>query len=295
MDNSSREDGHWWSRRWQWLLRDLGLIDQRQTAQSGYRVKRLDVMPGRVSALVQDRAGNGCDVEIRLLPWTATQWQRVVDALSEQALFAAQLLAGDLPPELDRALNAAGVTLLPANLDELTHACSCCDAAGASCPHLAVLYTALGELLADDPWLLFQLRGRDEQQVLRALRQQRSRSTATPSMQPMFPGSAQPGGIDSGFYRFASEQAAAAEVPDLASQIDMFWGSVKEQEQFRPQVATPTVELALLRRLGPPPFSGTSMETYEALTAVYRRITHEALNLAYSTESVTSSADQAEP
>ena len=49
----------------------------------------------------------------------------------------------------------------------------------------------------------------------------------------------------------------------------------------------PSIELVLLRRLGPPAPSADGAQAYEALSALYRRVTAEALALAYASEGET--------
>lgn len=260
----------------------------RRASGAGARVRRLEVTPGLVTATVQDRAGAACDVEIRFAVWSNEQWQRVIDALGSQALFAAQLLAGDLPPELERTVMAAGARLLPASLDELDYHCTC-EGAGAlgehrPCEHLSAIFLALGEMLADDPWLLFRLRGRDQQSVLRSLRTLRARSSdaAAAAAKPAGPRQA-----EGGFYRAASVSSSDVEIPPLDQQIEGFWGSSKTVATFRPHIVLPSLELVLLRRLGPPPMGAASNETYDRLMTLYRRISKEGLALAYASDAET--------
>jgi uncharacterized Zn finger protein len=277
-NHRTTDDKQAWSRRWRTWLRSLGLAGgERSTC----RVKRLDVLHGRVIAQIQERSGQQCDVEIRFAPWSDEEWQRVVDALSSQALFAAQLLAGDLPPDLDRTIAAAGVQILPTRMEEIEHECSCHINQRKICEHVTALYAALGELLPEDPWLLFRLRGRDQQGLLRNLRMQRSRAeNGQPSFSAGKGDSTRSG--ETGFYRATA--AVEEEIPPLDEQVATFWGSAKAQHDFRPHILAPTVELALLRRLGPPPLGAADISTYEALTTLYRRISQVALDLAYAAD-----------
>jgi uncharacterized Zn finger protein len=288
---SRHSDGQGWSRQWRTWLRTLGLVDGER---GGGRVKRLEVTPGLIVATVQDRSGASGDVEIRFAVWSDEQWQRVIDALGSQALFVAQLLAGDLPPELERIVTAAGVRLLPASQDELDHHCTCLQSSRRPCEHLVAVYLALGDMLAEDPWLLFRLRGRDQQSVLRSLRTHRalagarSGERATGSAKPVGDTAPLAGGAgaaaDGTFYRTASVTSTDAEIPLLEEQLDGFWGSSKSLETFRPHIVLSQLELVLLRRLGPPPMGAAGGETYDRLAALYRRISQEAMTLAYASE-----------
>jgi uncharacterized Zn finger protein len=286
LTHHTSDDQQAWARRWRTWLRTLALASGERTTS---RVKRLEVQHGRVVAQVQDRSGPSCDVVIRFAPWSDEEWQRVVDALGSQALFAAQLLAGDLPPDLERTVAAAGVQLLPTRLDEIEHDCSCSIDPRKVCDHVIAVYAALGELLPEDPWLLFRLRGRDQQGLLRSLRTQRNRADNSPNAPSSEQREARRNG-ESGFYRATA--AVEEEIPPLEDQIEGFWGSGKAQQDFRPHILSPSVELALLRRLGPPPLGADAMHTYDALTVLYRRISQAALDLAYAVDA--SAVDYAE-
>lgn len=280
----SQPDGEAWARRWRSWLRTLGLAGAPAARVS---VKRLEVHPSRITATAQAAGAPPCEVEIRFTPWSDEEWQHVVDALSSQALFAAQLLAGDLPPDLERTLAEAGVELLPQSVAEIEHECSCDPDLVRPCDHLAAVYAGLGDLLIDDPWLLFRLRGRDQQGLLRGLRTQRSRSDGSTRASHLAQPQGQRNG-DVGFYRAANMQDATADengVASLESQIDQYWGSIKSLEDFRPHIMLPTVELVLLRRLGPPPLGDAGADTYEQLAALYRRISRLAYDFAYASQS----------
>lgn len=273
-------DTEGWARRWRIWLRSLGLSGGERT---GSRVKRLEVQHGRVLALVQDRHARACDVEISFAPWTDDEWQHVIDALGSQAIFAAQLLAGDLPAELDKTLAAAGVQILPTQLNDMEHNCACEVDSRRICEHVTAVYAALGELLPEDPWLLFRLRGRDQQGLLRSLRTQRSRAGDAPGTPSAFAGQEGRRG-DTGFYRAGA--AVDEDIPALETQMENYWGSAKDYQDYRPHLLPPTVELALLRRLGPPPLGVASEITYEALTTLYRRISQTALDVAFAVDTL---------
>ncbi len=280
MSSRSPQDGQAWSRRWRSWQRSLGLADD---GRSGAHVKRLEVLPGRVIATVQERGAPPCEVTISFRTWRDEEWQRVVDALSSQALYAAQLLAGDLPPDMDRALAAAGVQLLPERMDEIEHTCSCGASGRRPCEHLATVYRSLGDLLSEDPWLLFRMRGRAQHGLRRGLRAPRSRDNGGTAAGNQL-GTARRAGSDAGFYRAAGAATGAADIPALADQVDGFWGSAKAQADFRPQIVPPTIELALLRRLGPPPVGSADGDIYDDLAALYRRISQTAFTVAYAAD-----------
>jgi hypothetical protein len=73
-------------------------------------------------------------------------------------------------------------------------------------------------------------------------------------------------------------------VASLLTQLDEYWGNRHLLKQFHHHIAPPSVELTLLRRLGPPVANEEGMAVYERLVAVYRRVTEEALALAYASD-----------
>lgn len=119
---------------------------------------------------------------------TDEQWQQVTDALSAQALYVAQLLAGNVPPELEQIFGQAGVTLLPVTTTELTQQVTTTTGIlynGASARPLAAVYNQLGGgTETEDPWLLFRLRGRDRQQLLATLHERRNQAAETGERPP---------------------------------------------------------------------------------------------------------------
>lgn len=268
-----------WSERWETLLNRLGyeplLRRGRSYARRG-QVKAMEVGMGRVSARVEDRDLGLCDVEILINRLTDEEWLRVLDALSGQAIYVAQLLAGDMPTNIDELFQQAGVSLLPAGLHDIEIRCGQCEGMAQPCKHTAAVLYLLGQMLDDDPWLLFRLRGRERQAVLQALRQRRSGDDDSGTTQPATPPrAAHPtiGSLDKG-----------SDSMPLSAQIDIFWGRSKRLTDLHHHIAPPTIKLALLRRLGHPPFPAESLETYDALARIYQTVSEEALALAYAPE-----------
>jgi uncharacterized Zn finger protein len=272
----------WWARRWQTWLKQLALDTNAETGLRGCRVKRMEISPGLIQAQVQDRELGAVAVEIHFSVLQDTQWEGVIDALSGQAIYAAQLLAGNMPPEIEDVFAQAGASLLPASLDEVQQSCSTCPPGFKPCRPLAAVYWQLGEMVGEDPWLLLRLRGRDRQQVLASIHERRNLG-ADPVNRPSTPIS-QPSSDDSASFYTPVPGAAGTmieEVPSLEDQIGDYWGRRKVLEEIHHHLARPVVELALLRRLGPPTPTPDGQDAYGQLQTVYRRVTERVWALAF--------------
>lgn len=287
----------WWARRWQTWLKQLSLDTDAEGGLRGCRVKRMEISPGLIQAQVQDRELGAVAVEIRLAVLEDAQWERVIEALGGQAIYAAQLLAGNMPPEIEDVFAQAGASLLPASLAEVQQSCSTCSPGARPCRPIAAVYWQLGEMVEEDPWLLLRLRGRDRQQVLTSIHERRNMG-AEPANRPSTPVS-QPGpDASGGFYTPVPGGAAAAvdETPSLEDQIGDYWGRRKVLEEIHHHLSRPVVELALLRRLGPPTPTSDGQDAYGQLQTVYRRVTERVWALAFDagTDSSGTSAEDTE-
>ncbi len=169
----------WWSRRFLDLLESLGLggrLDRGKRYARQGQVLSLDVEGGEVTALVQGSRARPYRVRIGVTELNEAQWRQVEAALTERALFAATLLAGEMPRDIEDVFEACDLSLFPDKLAELRSTCSCPDGSN-PCKHLAAVYYLLGEAFDEDPFLVLRWRGRDRQQLLDNLRALRGGGT----------------------------------------------------------------------------------------------------------------------
>ena len=167
---------NWWATRWieamERLMEVKRLRRGRNYARRG-QVLSIEETKGGVTARVQGSRRTPYKVSIQVKPLSDAQWEKVIGALANQALFTAQLLAGEMPQDIEEAFAAAGVSLFPDKGGDLVTDCSCPDWAN-PCKHVAATHYILGEQFDEDPFLLFRLRGRSQEQVLEAMRQRRA-------------------------------------------------------------------------------------------------------------------------
>jgi uncharacterized Zn finger protein len=151
----------WWGERWEEILKGFNISNRLQRAKRYARkgqVTSIEVEAGQVSATVQGSRANPYDVTIRLRPYDDEEWDELVDAFRHQPYFAAALLAGEMPPEVEDVVERAGLHLFPEREADLDTDCSCPDWSN-PCKHIAAVYLLLAEEFDRDPFLLFRLRG----------------------------------------------------------------------------------------------------------------------------------------
>ncbi len=166
----------WWSKRWIGVLESFNMGARlgrgRSYARRG-QVMSIDVQEGLVTAKVQGSQRAPYKIKIALKPLSQKDWNKVAEAMAEQAIFVAKLLAGEMPQNIEEAFEAAKVPLFPKSSRELETDCSCPDWAN-PCKHIAAVYYLLAEQFDDDPFLIFKLRGKSKEQLINELREKRA-------------------------------------------------------------------------------------------------------------------------
>jgi len=168
----------WWGQRWIEALvvvlhGDTGRLSRGKSYARAGRTHDLIVQGGEVTAKVTGSRATPYRVTIEVAQLSASAWNKAIAGMAQQAQFAAELLAGQMPKDIAEVFRAAGTHLFPAKPADLVTSCTCPDW-GDPCKHVAATHYVLGEALDRDPFLLFELRGRTQAQVLDALRLARS-------------------------------------------------------------------------------------------------------------------------
>ena len=225
---------NWWAQRWIAALEQLvdsgRLARGRSYARKG-QVLSIEETKDGITARVQGSQRTPYKIKIQITSLTDAQWNRVIDALAEQAIFSAQLLAGEMPREIEQAFEAAKVSLFPSQRYDLKTDCSCPDYAN-PCKHVAATHYILGERFDEDPFLIFRLRGRTQEQVMQELRKRRA-------------------GAD----EIVEDEVEEAEaIIPLEDCIPNYWGLGTPLEGFSISIRPPAIEMSLLKRLGPASF-----------------------------------------
>lgn len=170
---ASRE---WWSQKWLDLLDSYRFKKRLERARNYARqgnVLSIEFKGAQVIAQVQGSELEPYQVFLSLEPFTDKQWDYVIETMSQKAIFAANLLAGEMPQNIEDVFTANGLSLFPFTLSDVNSKCSCPDKAN-PCKHIGAIYYQLGDRFQEDPFVLFQLRGRTKEQIISDLRQLRS-------------------------------------------------------------------------------------------------------------------------
>ncbi len=156
------------------------------------------------------------------------------------------------------------LSLFPATARDLTQDCNCPDWA-AVCKHLAAVHYILAERFDEDPFLLFRLRGKTQDEILDALSQQQGAGNLEGLVAPEYD-----------------------PPPPLSDSLADFWAVGEDVARFQTQIAPPASPYPALERLGAPAF----MEDIERwLKPAYDALSETAVAAAFTDEINESEAE----
>jgi uncharacterized Zn finger protein len=247
----------WWSRRFVAVLESLsmgGRLTRGRTYARKGQVLELGVRPGVVTSTVQGSRPQPYQVSVGFAVLPEEAWQAVESALASQALYRAQLLAGELPAELEQLFADAGAPLFPVSQRELSMRCTCPDVA-VPCKHIAATFYLLAERFDDDPFELLLWRGRSRADLLADL-QAGAAADGTPEPTP-----------DADQRRGTLRVLADLPTVDVGAALDRFWLPPVPLPASPPTLDAP-VDL-LVRQLPDPPPALGGRSTLEALARLY--------------------------
>lgn len=267
---------NWVAQRWHRLLNNMfqedALVDGFTYARAG-QIITMEVQSGRITAKVQGRALKPYVLEWRLTPMTQQQWETVIVAMAGGAIYAARLLAGDLPSNLESLFAEHELELIPGSHENLECSCSCAE--DKPCKHLAAVALLVTERLNDDPLLSFLLYGLPASQVLDRLRQARAIHThgvASAHADPLIP------------------ESQIDPLP-LETCIDEFWRCGPQLMELEHAPPPQHIAHALLRRLGPSPMQGR-FPLVGLLASIYDTVSDHAIRIRDQAEHIDEDATE---
>ncbi|OKH15097.1 SWIM zinc finger family protein [[Limnothrix rosea] IAM M-220] len=163
----------WWVQRWLELLdsyRFKKRLERARIYAKEGNVLSIDFVGSKAIAAVQGSEPDPYRVSLTLATFNDEDWKYVIESLGQKAIFSAQLLAGEMPAAIEQVFTQNGLNLFPFTLGDVKSKCSCPDKAN-PCKHIGAVYYQLGDRFSEDPFVIFQLRGRTRHQILDALKE----------------------------------------------------------------------------------------------------------------------------
>jgi uncharacterized Zn finger protein len=260
----------WWSRRFLSAVESImtgGRLARGRTYARQGQVLDLGIGSGLVVAQVQGSRRTPYGVQISMPAASDTRWEAIVDTLASQAGYAARLLAGELPHEIEDVFADAGVSLFPERGSHLTSNCTCPDWA-TPCKHAAAVFYLMAEAFDDDPFLLLAFRGREREALLDELRDRR--------------GVAVDDGAPDGA---ASTSELPSLAPPLADSLAVFWHGGAGLAEVHCLPRATEAPGAVLRLLPRGVLSVRGREIADILEPAYERVTVDAEGRAFGDKS----------
>ena len=252
---TGNQEQEWWVQQWLDLLQKYRFKKRLERGRNYARqgnVLTIRFEGKKVLAKVQGSEDQPYELSIWLDAFSDEDWQYVVDTLSQQALHSAKLLAGEMPRNIEDVFAANGLRLFPFSLQEVRSRCSCPDKAN-PCKHIIAVYHLLGDRFGEDPFLLFELRGRSKEEIIAALREKRADvSDAVPS-QP-------------------SEEQPVAVESSSPLRLEQFWSYDEALDPSLVVITPPPTPETVLDVLGPIPVLSQTGNASLAQTAALEQL-----------------------
>lgn len=276
MTNYEIESLPWWVQRWNDLLNSYRFKKRLERARNYARegnVLSIEFKGSKVLAKVQGTAPEPYDLSLSIDPFTEEDWNYVVETMATEAIYSAQLLAGEMPHNIEKVFTSNGLSLFPFTLSDIHSRCSCPDPKN-PCKHIGAVYYQLGDRFSEDPFVLFQLRGRTKEQILNDLRRLRSTETQKPESS-LEPSSAR-----------LQEDKHTETLPNPQTPLDLeqFW-QYNEPLDSSLVVIAPSDNRTILDVLGTIPLVSTDAPVVKQyLDRVYQAVSQQAVMSALNRE-----------
>lgn len=263
-------DREWWTQQWLDLINTYRFKKRLergwQYAREG-KVLSIKFPDKEVIAIVQGSDPKPYQVSLGLDTLSDEDWEYVIENMSQRAVFSAKLLAGEMPHNIEDVFAAAGKTLFPLSLSDVRSRCSCPDPKN-PCKHISAVYYLLGDRFGEDPFVLFQLRGRTKEQILSALRQRR--------------------GMEGEENTQLNSDESFAKSNSQVPKVDRFWEYNQQLESSLVVIVPPPSSETVLDILGPIPLAndgkGTASKSSPASEAlkqhfakIYQAVSQQAV------------------
>ncbi|MFB8788938.1 MAG: SWIM zinc finger family protein [Potamolinea sp.] len=279
MTNYEISSPEWWVQRWIDLLNSYRFKKRLERARNYAKegnVLSIEFTGPEVLAKVQGTAPEPYKVSLSLDPFSEEDWGYVLETMVSQAIYSAELLSGQMPQNIEQVFTANGLSLFPFTLADIHSRCSCPDPQN-PCKHIGAVYYQLGDRFSEDPFVLFQLRGRTKEQILDDLRRLRSTLSAETESKK-----------DS---NFSKKEASSVEKKSLLAatklktsqlNIEEFWQYYEPLDSSLVVIAPPPDNRTVLDVVGPIPLASADASVMQYFNEVYKTVSQQAVMSALS-------------
>ncbi len=153
----------WWGQEWLNSFNNIydsnRLPRGQRYARNGSVVENI-LSAGVINAKVQGSRPRPYKINITLPLLTKEEKQTIINTVTQNPYYLAQLLSSKLPAELNNDLLKQGVQLFPKNWHDFSGNCSCPDYAN-PCKHLAAIIYQIANKIDVNPFTIFAIKGFD--------------------------------------------------------------------------------------------------------------------------------------
>ncbi|MBZ0257971.1 SWIM zinc finger family protein [bacterium] len=249
----------WWAKRWIEVLERFNIgarLGRGRTYARKGQVTSLEIEAGTITAQVQGSRPVPYEVLMKVKKLSESDWGKVVKTLASQPIYAAKLLAGEIPLDIESLFSELGLSLFPSQSDDLQTECRCPDWSN-PCKHIAAVFYLLGEEFDRDPFLIFKMRGMTRKALLERLTPKSSLNGEQTN-------------------EASSETKPSEPLPKDPSQ---FWQAKELQDDFWGIVEIPSVHAAAPKSLGNFPFWRGQQRFLESMETTYNHASLFGLNV----------------
>ena len=252
----------WWGAAWLEKMERLA-ESKRFAAGAKYaltnRVQQVRFGGRTFTATVQGPGEPPYTIRITFDPFSREQWDQLFANVRDRRALASSLMSGDLPLEIQTAFSKAKLRFMPERYVDLHLECPCPDWLK-PCKHLVAVWLTFARDFDRDPFLLFQLRGMQHDELFDFLR---GPATAVPEPEPEAEDTAE-------------EEVLPVKLESLPADPEAFWA-----EPAFPAPAPDSGERRLLdddifEKLGAAPFAGN----WRALETQFHQVYDSVYELA---------------
>ncbi|MEI6706333.1 MAG: SWIM zinc finger family protein [Methylococcales bacterium] len=169
----------WWGQRFIEALEDFtdrGRLQRGRSYSSDNRIKQWLLKDGKVNAQIRGNVNPyfgvykepTYKVSVQMSHLSEAQWKKIIQKLSQKASFISRLLLNEIPENIETVFESVGTHLLPNDYKDFKVSCDCPDYA-VPCKHIAGICYRLAEIMDNDPFLLFEMRGLAPEKLLQQL------------------------------------------------------------------------------------------------------------------------------